>query len=128
MILECIAMCTVNFELRPVVCTTFKTELNITVNSNHSQPFINCSPFSSIYFSLLKIDCRNTCSTNHAVLKKKPKNGYRKGPLIFGRRVDLSKSLGGSNLITRSFLAKFCEFCLHCLYIVNFVCNIRTSQ
>ena len=35
---------------------------------------------------------------------------------------------GGSNLITRTFLAKFREFCLHCLYSVDFVCNIRTSQ
>ena len=35
---------------------------------------------------------------------------------------------GGSNLITRTFLAKFREFCLHCLYIADFVCNVRMSQ
>ena len=47
---------------------------------------------------------------------------------IAARHVDLSKSLGGSNLITRTFLAKFRKFCLHCLYIVDFVCYVRTSQ
>ena len=35
---------------------------------------------------------------------------------------------GGSNLITRAFLAKSYEFCLHCLYILGFVCVVRTSQ
>ena len=44
------------------------------------------------------------------------------------------KIFGGSNLITKTFLAKSRKFRLHCLhlhlhyYIVDFVCNVRTSQ
>ena len=62
-----------------------------------------------------------------------PTTGFKTISRIIKMRVCVQarrfvKIFGGVQLNNQNFLTKSREFCLHCLYIVDFVCNVRTSQ